>query len=78
MLIRHAGIVFRSWRITGFGSLIVSLLAIVALSAGYEAIKEAARQYEARSAPPAAKDTRECHAVPCDPCRYCHTSWQAI
>ncbi|KAF1819394.1 Ctr copper transporter [Dissoconium aciculare CBS 342.82] len=49
-------IVFRSWRITGFSSLVISLIAIVALSAGYEAIKEAARQFEARSATGIAKD----------------------
>jgi hypothetical protein len=40
-------IVFRGWRITGTGSLIVSLLAIVLLTAGYEAIREASRRYEA-------------------------------
>lgn len=45
-----AGIVFRSWRVTGLGSLIFSLLAVIALSAGYEAIKEAARRYELRTA----------------------------
>ena len=33
-------IVFPSWRITGTLSLIVSLLAVVALTAGYEAIRE--------------------------------------
>jgi hypothetical protein len=52
----YVGIVFRSWRITGFSSLVISLIAIVALSAGYEAIKEAARQFEARSATDIAKD----------------------
>lgn len=40
-------IVFRGWRITGTGSLIVSLLAIVLLTAGYEAVREASRRYEA-------------------------------
>jgi copper transporter 1 len=43
-------IVFRGWRITGTGSLIVSLLAIVLLTAGYEAIREASRRYEAYAA----------------------------
>ncbi|KAL5115314.1 copper transpport protein [Pleosporales sp. CAS-2024a] len=43
-------IVFRGWRISGPGSLIVSLLAIVLLTAGYEAIREASRRYEAYAA----------------------------
>ena len=41
-------IVFESWRVTGIWSLIWSLLAIVALTAGYEAVREASRRYEAR------------------------------
>ena len=40
-------IVFRSWRITGSLSLLFSLLAIVALTAGYEAVRDAARRYDA-------------------------------
>jgi copper transporter 1 len=40
-------IVFSGWRITGTGSLIVSLLAIVLMTAGYEAVREASRRYEA-------------------------------
>jgi copper transporter 1 len=40
-------IVFRGWRITGTGSLIVSLIAIILLTAGYEAVREASRRYEA-------------------------------
>ncbi|KAF2155921.1 Ctr copper transporter [Myriangium duriaei CBS 260.36] len=40
-------IVFRSWRITGPLSLLFSLLAIVALGAGYEAVRAAARRYDA-------------------------------
>lgn len=43
-------IVFKGWRITGFWSLIFSLLAIVAMTAGYEAIREASRQYDERHA----------------------------
>lgn len=39
-------IVFPSWRVTGTLSLIVSLLAVVALTAGYEAIREVSRRYE--------------------------------
>ncbi|KAI1824535.1 Ctr copper transporter family-domain-containing protein [Xylaria intraflava] len=39
-------IVFRQWHVTGRASLIFSLLAIVAICAGYEAVREAARKYE--------------------------------
>ncbi|KAI2628967.1 Ctr copper transporter family-domain-containing protein [Xylaria nigripes] len=39
-------IVFRQWHITGRVSLIFSLLAIVAICAGYEALREATRKYE--------------------------------
>ena len=40
-------IVFRQWRITGTWSLIWSLVAIALLTAGYEAVREVARRYEA-------------------------------
>lgn len=40
-------IVFRQWHIHSTFSLVVSLLAIVALAAGYEALREGIRQYEA-------------------------------
>jgi copper transporter 1 len=43
-------IVFPSWRVTGTFSLIWSLIAVVALTAGYEAIREASRRYEERLA----------------------------
>jgi copper transporter 1 len=43
-------IVFPSWRVTGFWSLIVSLLAIVVLTAGYEAVREGSRRFEMRVA----------------------------
>ncbi|KAI1177413.1 Ctr copper transporter family-domain-containing protein [Nemania sp. FL0916] len=39
-------IVFRQWHITGPASLVFSLLAIVAICAGYEALREATRRYE--------------------------------
>jgi hypothetical protein len=39
-------IVFSGWRITGTGSLIFSLLAIVMLTAAYEAVREVSRRYE--------------------------------
>lgn len=41
-------IVFRSWRITSAFTLVLSLLAVMALTAGYEAVREASRRYEAR------------------------------
>jgi copper transporter 1 len=40
-------IVFRQWHITSNLSLVVSLAAIVALCAGYEALREGIRRYEA-------------------------------
>ena len=43
-------IVFPSWRVTGTFSLIWSLIAVVALTAGYEAIREVSRRYEERVA----------------------------
>ncbi|KAI0404294.1 Ctr copper transporter family-domain-containing protein [Xylaria palmicola] len=39
-------IVFRQWHITGRASLVFSLLAIVAICAGYEALREGTRRYE--------------------------------
>lgn len=39
-------IVFRQWRVTGTLSLIMSLVAIVLLTAGYECVREIARRYE--------------------------------
>ncbi|KAK1063293.1 copper transpport protein [Friedmanniomyces endolithicus] len=43
-------IVFRSWRITSTTALIVSILGVMALTAGYEAMREASRRYEQRHA----------------------------
>merc|ERR1711939_574298 len=43
-------IVFESWRITSTFTLILSLLAIVALGAGYEAIRDITRKYEEKTA----------------------------
>ncbi len=40
-------IVFRGWHIDGTGSLIVAILAIVLMTAGYEAVREISRRYEA-------------------------------
>lgn len=39
-------VVFRGWRITGTLSLILSLFAVMAITAGYEAVREASRRYE--------------------------------
>ncbi|TDZ27129.1 Copper transport protein CTR2 [Colletotrichum spinosum] len=39
-------IVFRQWHIRSTGGLIVSLLLVVALAAGYEALRAASRRYE--------------------------------
>ena len=42
-------VVFRSWRITSVPTLLASLVAIVVLTAGYEAVREASRKYEERT-----------------------------
>ena len=42
-------IVFPSWHISGTTSLVFSLLAVVLMTAGYEAIREISRRYEAYS-----------------------------
>lgn len=39
-------IVFRSWRITGPLSLLLSLIVIALLTAGYEGVRRLTRQYE--------------------------------
>ncbi|KAI8229605.1 Copper transport protein CTR2 [Colletotrichum sp. SAR 10_99] len=39
-------IVFRQWHIRSTGGLIISLLLVVALAAGYEALRAASRRYE--------------------------------
>ncbi|KAI1799278.1 Ctr copper transporter family protein [Daldinia bambusicola] len=39
-------IVFRQWHVRGTASLVFSLLAIIAISAGYEALREGIRRYE--------------------------------
>lgn len=39
-------IVFKGWHVDGTASLIFSLLAIVLLTAGYEAVREASRRYD--------------------------------
>ncbi|KAJ6262517.1 hypothetical protein Dda_3327 [Drechslerella dactyloides] len=41
-------IIFRTWHVRGPISLIFSLLAIVALTAGYEFVREVSRRYEAK------------------------------
>jgi hypothetical protein len=54
-------IVFPSWRVTGTFSLIWSLIAVVALTAGYEAIREVSRRYEERVAENAKNAPRKSH-----------------
>ena len=39
-------IIFRQWHVTGSASLVFSLLAVVAICAGYEALREGTRKYE--------------------------------
>lgn len=40
--------VFRWWHVSNTFTLILSLLGVVALSAGYEFVREISRRYEAR------------------------------
>ncbi|KAK0731250.1 Ctr copper transporter family-domain-containing protein [Lasiosphaeris hirsuta] len=59
---RNICVVFRQWQITSELSLFFSLLGIVALVAGYEALREGIRRYEAAA-------TKRAESVPrkCDP-----------
>ncbi|KXL46524.1 MAG: hypothetical protein FE78DRAFT_30819 [Acidomyces sp. 'richmondensis'] len=41
-------IVFRRWRITSTWSLLLSILAVMAITVGYEAVRDASRRYERR------------------------------
>ncbi|KAI1913149.1 copper transpport protein [Ophidiomyces ophidiicola] len=43
-------LVFRQWRITGPISLLLSLVAVILLTAGYEAVREMTRRYETKGA----------------------------
>ena len=42
-------VVFRQWQITSVPSLVLSLLGVVVIVAGYEALREGIRQFEART-----------------------------
>ena len=44
---RNMCIIFPEWRIQGTGSLLASLVAIILLCAGYEAVRSFTRLYEA-------------------------------
>ncbi|KPI41280.1 uncharacterized protein AB675_8040 [Cyphellophora attinorum] len=39
-------IIFPQWRVTGTASLLISLLAIIVLTAGYEWVRDMSRRYE--------------------------------
>ncbi|KAF2099455.1 ctr copper transporter family protein [Rhizodiscina lignyota] len=43
-------IVFRSWHVSGTGSLIGALIGVILLTAGYELVREISRRYEASTA----------------------------
>jgi len=49
-------IVFRSWHIRSTSSLLLSLLAVALLTAGYELVREITRQYESSTAGGVDKD----------------------
>jgi solute carrier family 31 (copper transporter), member 1 len=81
-------VVFRQWHITSPLSLIISLLAVVAIVAGYEALREAIRQFEARTAKriegaPRKYSSRspnplDCLSAPCviPPCALAKKRWR--
>jgi copper transporter 1 len=56
-------VVFRQWRITSTLSLVVSLVAVVAICAGYEALREGVRRYEAALSRRVETVPRKCAAV---------------
>ena len=39
-------IIFRSWHVRSTGSLVLSLIAVALLTAGYELVREVSRRYE--------------------------------
>ena len=43
-------IIFKEWHVYGTGSLLLSLVAVALLTAGYELVRELSRRYEASSA----------------------------
>jgi copper transporter 1 len=57
-------IVFRQWHITSNLSLVLSLAAIVAICAGYEALREGIRRYEARVSKRLDTAPRKCFTFP--------------
>ncbi len=57
-------IVFRQWHITSNVSLVVSLAAIVAICAGYEALREGTRRYEAMLSKRVDTAPRKCFLIP--------------
>ncbi|CAK7274185.1 copper transpport protein [Sporothrix epigloea] len=58
---RNLCVVFRWWHIRSTPGLFLSLLAVVIFGAGYEALREGIRRYEAQSSSRAAP--RQAHAV---------------
>jgi copper transporter 1 len=57
-------IVFRQWHITSNLSLVLSLAAIVAICAGYEALREGIRRYEAMVSKRLDTAPRKCFTFP--------------
>lgn len=67
-------IVFHGWHINGTASLIFSLLAIVLLTAGYEAVREASRRYDPH-ARRIAEGRRDGDDLSSKPPSSLHTGW---
>ena len=47
--VENVCIVFPSWRVTGWGTFLLSLIGVMALTACYEGVRELSRRYEASS-----------------------------
>jgi solute carrier family 31 (copper transporter), member 1 len=47
--VENVCIVFSSWQVKGWGTFLLSLIGVVALTAGYEFVREMSRRYEASS-----------------------------
>lgn len=63
-------IIFRWWHVKSTLSLIISLVAIVAICAGYEALREGIRRYEAMVAKKFDTAPRKCFYSPPPPFTY--------
>jgi len=57
-------IIFRSWHVRNTATLLLSLVAIIAITAGYELVRELSRRYEAAADKQLEDIPRKCLAWP--------------